>query len=267
MSYDVQVSGILLLLFLAFLGFWKWVLGRRGVVTSVGWHSLFSHKTKTKKKKKSKKKTGSGHCSDAGSCAGGGGGELDPDPLDDLESQAAIPPRDEFVSLQYAASVTIRQSLRTSTGSRAKRREKAVVFGLSSHPGAGGDFVEDRGGGADAQPSPAFPRAPSLPSSRAPSLTSSPRPSPSSPPNVDEVLQNSVRGFREPWWRTPCSSHAAEEDGARGDKVEGCCFGGTEDDCDMLPAETQVCACCYISTYRTPNEKRVNKKARLRFRT
>lgn len=245
MSYDVKASGILIFLFLAFLGLWKWVLGRRGVVISVGWHSLFSQKTKNKKKKKSKKKTGSGHCSDAGSYAAGGGGELDPDPLDGLESQAANPPRDEFVSLQYAASVTIRQSLRTSTGSRAKRREKAVVFGLSSHPGAGSDFIED-GRGADAQPSPAFPRAPSLPSSRAPSLAPSPRPSPASPPSIDEVLQNSVRGFQEPWWRTPCSSHGAEKDGARGDKVEGCCFGGIGDYCDMLPAETQVCACFAI---------------------
>ena len=202
---------------------------------TIGGYSFFSLKNKnTRKKNRKKKKGGSGHFSDAGSsCAGGG--ELDPGLLDDLESQPCLinTSEEQFVSLKYATSVTIRQSLRTSTGSRAKRREKTMVFGLSSHPGAGTEYAET--GGASLQPSPLSPHAPSL---------ASPRPRPSSSRSVDEVLQNSVRGFREPWWKTPCSSLALDEDedSARADEAEGCCFGSIAD-CDM-PAETQVCVCC-----------------------
>ena len=132
----------MLLIIFALLAFRRCVFGRRGAVT-LG-HSIFSQKNKKKKKKR--KKTGSGQSSAAGSCAGGG---LDPSPLDDIENQIGRDTsHDEFV-LTYAVSATIRHDVRTSTGSRAKRGKKAVVFDLSSFPGAdGGGDVE--AGGANA---------------------------------------------------------------------------------------------------------------------
>ena len=107
-----------------------------------------------------------------------------------------------------------------------------MVFGLSYHPEAGHDYAE-AGGATNAQASP-------LSSPRAPTPSWSPPPNPPCPPTIDEVLQNSVRGFREPWWKTSCSSYAADqdEDALRADEAEGCCFGGIGG-CDM-PPETKV---------------------------
>lgn len=137
-----------------------------------------------------------------------------------------------YVAVKYAAKPTIRQGLRTSTGSRAKHREKTVVFGLSSHSEEDRDYVE-AGGAISPQPSP--------PSPRASTPYYSPRPKPPCPPSIDEVLQKSVRGFREPWWKTSFSSHAdedADEDAACADEAGGCFFGAIGG-CDM-PPETKV---------------------------
>ena len=98
------------------------------------------------------------------------------------------------------------------------------MFGLSSHPGEGGDVVE--AWGANAQPIPPSPRA---------TTSYSPRPRPRSPPSIDEVLQKSVRGFREQWWTTP--SKSADEDDARADEAEGSFGSNAGGD---IPPETQV---------------------------
>ena len=104
-----------------------------------------------------------------------------------------------FIIVKYAVTPTIRRGLRTGTGSRAKHRKKAAVFGFSNDSGLG-DGIE-AGAGTSNPPSPRLPLPP---------LT------------IDEVLQKSVAGFRESWW--PTSSAAAFED-ARVEEAEGN-FGG-----------------------------------------
>ncbi|CAM9334228.1 unnamed protein product, partial [Laminaria digitata] len=104
----LQAPAIIFLLFFAFLAVWRWVFLRRGSVT-IGYSCFSPNK---KKQKKKNKKTGSGHCSDDGSH---GGSELDPGPLDDLESQARSNPTSHSHVVKYAEKPTIRQGLRTCT--------------------------------------------------------------------------------------------------------------------------------------------------------
>ena len=75
-----------------------------------------------------------------------------------------------------------------------------MVFGFNSEPGMGEDDVE---AGASA-PSPPLPRPPPPPLS------------------IDEVLQKSVRGFREKWWKAP---FVISFEDARAEEAEGD-FGG-----------------------------------------
>eukprot|EP00904_Undaria_pinnatifida_P007383 jgi/Undpi1/3775/HiC_scaffold_16.g07144.m1 len=103
--------------------------------------------------------------------------------------------------MKYATTATIRQGLRTAIGSRANRREKAYVFGVSTHPGVDDDI--EAGASAPSPPTPP-------------------------PPSIDEVLQNSVRGFREKWWPSHYTDSANEH--VRAKEAEGD-FGG----CDMHP--------------------------------
>eukprot|EP00904_Undaria_pinnatifida_P007378 jgi/Undpi1/3770/HiC_scaffold_16.g07139.m1 len=109
-----------------------------------------------------------------------------------------------FVVVKYATKATIRQGLRNAIGSRAKRRKKTYVFGVSTHP----EVDDDIEAGACAPSPHTFP-----------------------PPTIDEVLQNSVRGFREKWWPTRYTDPAYENVRVKETESDFDGIGG----CDMHP--------------------------------
>lgn len=100
--------------------------------------------------------------------------ELDPGPLDDLENQGTTHFHDDFIAVRYEESLSVRRDGGALTGSRKQLGEATLSQSSSRHRGEGED-IEDGG-----------------------SMFSS-------PPSIGEVLQRSLRGFREPWWTAPAS--------------------------------------------------------------
>ena len=120
--------------------------------------------------------------------------ELDPGPLDDLENQGIPHFCDDFIAGRYEEYVSIRREGGASTGSRKQREEATSSQSSSRHRGEGED-IEHEG-----------------------SMSSS-------PPSIGEVLQRSVRGFREPWWTAPASGEdqtGENEANLNTGAIEGC---------------------------------------------
>lgn len=169
---------MLALFFITLWAFWRYIVRRRLTATGIEGQANRLHK----------KELGSGSTS-AGSL---GREELDPGPLDDLENQGfSADFHGDFIAVRYEESTPIWQGSRSSTGSRTNREEaktsKSSSSSSSRHRGAGDDV---EGGGHMS----------------------------SSPPSIDEVLQRSVRGFREAWWTKPATVHDEDrEDEANAD--------------------------------------------------
>lgn len=140
--------------------------------------------------------------------------ELDPGPLVNLENQGSTDFRGDFIAVRYEESVSIRQGGRASTGSGKQREEAKASQSRDKHRGAGED-IEDGGNMS------------------------------SYPPSIDEVLQRSVRGFREPWW----TATATGADETREDEVNANL--GTIESCPLQP-ETKVGACDALCQLTAP---------------
>lgn len=132
--------------------------------------------------------------------------ELDPGPLNDLENQGSTHFCGDFIAVRYEESGSIRLGGHALTGFRKQREEAKSSQSSSSRRRGSGEDIED---GENMS---------------------------SSPPSIDEVLQRSVRGFREPWWTTPASGkdeNRQDEANTNLEAIEGC----------PLQPETLVGAC------------------------